>query len=463
MGALCALAVLTGATVVAYVRSLGVRADRLEQRIFDFEDAHLARTWSTGGDADCDAASVLASRPEGKALRDALRCRVSWNAQRSAEGLSPRADKRWWEWGGSDPAPEHRAWRTVDVIAVERVLAAGTCGRADPTVLPNLLANLAHDALEISPAARAQLRARLLALLAQPQQIAGAFDACAAEQMRASLSELRLLSSSRAFGVLWRSLSAAPALAAHNRRLLDLSSALHACARTPTAACYRVAIDASRDVANGCPLADEIECSSIEFEAYKQAGVISALRAAVVLLDAVELHASTGMWKPPPSTQDPAFASVPDGDPITVVTDGDHATLQWNAPVRRQPHRRWVVTLASSALECTASSGHVRMHPALRGLVVRGALAPAQVVRVVRRHIAEVRFCIEACSPPAPAERVNVGFFIQSSGAVTASRVEPLGERSASELCLAAAVRRWAFPASDGVTVVRYPFVHEWL
>lgn len=97
---------------------------------------------------------------------------------------------------------------------------------------------------------------------------------------------------------------------------------------------------------------------------------------------------------------------------------------------------------------------------------VRGSLSKEVIRRVIQRHINEVRFCYEQelNSRPDLAGRVQVKFIISPSGAVQAANVEnsSLGAARA-EQCIAAAVRRWTFPAPDGggIVIVSYPFVLE--
>jgi TonB family protein len=88
------------------------------------------------------------------------------------------------------------------------------------------------------------------------------------------------------------------------------------------------------------------------------------------------------------------------------------------------------------------------------------------VRRVVRSHLAEVRYCYETALLGAPdlAGRVAVRFVIASSGAVDeAGVVTSTVGRVALDRCIERAVRRWAFPPpDDGLpVVVSYPFVLE--
>jgi hypothetical protein len=97
---------------------------------------------------------------------------------------------------------------------------------------------------------------------------------------------------------------------------------------------------------------------------------------------------------------------------------------------------------------------------------VRGSLSKEVIRRVIQRHINEVRFCYEQelNTRPDLSGRVQVKFIVSPSGAVQAANVESstLGAARA-ETCIAAAVRRWTFPAPDGggIVIVSYPFVLE--
>ncbi len=93
-----------------------------------------------------------------------------------------------------------------------------------------------------------------------------------------------------------------------------------------------------------------------------------------------------------------------------------------------------------------------------------GGLSKEAIRRTVRSHMSEIRHCYEQGlrSQPDLAGRVSVRFAVRADGAVLSSQVAGSSLQSAStEQCMAGAVRRWAFPASDNgsVTIVTYPFV----
>lgn len=95
---------------------------------------------------------------------------------------------------------------------------------------------------------------------------------------------------------------------------------------------------------------------------------------------------------------------------------------------------------------------------------VRGSLSKEVIRRVIRRHINEVKFCYEQQLNQRPdlEGRVTVRFIISPTGAVQNALVQQstLGNQ-AVEGCIAAAVRRWTFPAPDGggIVIVNYPFM----
>jgi len=91
-------------------------------------------------------------------------------------------------------------------------------------------------------------------------------------------------------------------------------------------------------------------------------------------------------------------------------------------------------------------------------------LSREQIRRTVQRHLPEVRHCYEQrlISRPDLEGRVSVQFLIAQSGAVQGAVVDgarsDLGDAQTAS-CVAQAVSRWSFTASEGVTSVTYPFV----
>lgn len=104
--------------------------------------------------------------------------------------------------------------------------------------------------------------------------------------------------------------------------------------------------------------------------------------------------------------------------------------------------------------------------PQVRGgmAAVRGSLSREVIRRVVRRHIAEVRFCYEQQLNARPdlEGRVAVQFIIAPSGAVQTAAVASSSLSNAQvEQCIVRKVRTWSFPSPDGggIVSVTYPFV----
>jgi hypothetical protein len=91
-------------------------------------------------------------------------------------------------------------------------------------------------------------------------------------------------------------------------------------------------------------------------------------------------------------------------------------------------------------------------------------LSREQIRRTVQRHLPEVRHCYEQrlITRPDLEGRVSVQFVIAQSGAVQGAVVDgarsDLGDAQTAS-CVAQAVSRWSFTASEGVTSVTYPFV----
>ncbi len=93
---------------------------------------------------------------------------------------------------------------------------------------------------------------------------------------------------------------------------------------------------------------------------------------------------------------------------------------------------------------------------------VQGELSPEVVRRVVMRNVGQVQRCIEEgqASRPGLAGRVTVRFVVNGEGAVIGSGVESSTLAAPTvEQCVAAATRRWQFPAPErGVVMVHQPF-----
>ncbi|MBL4686077.1 MAG: TonB family protein [Nannocystaceae bacterium] len=94
---------------------------------------------------------------------------------------------------------------------------------------------------------------------------------------------------------------------------------------------------------------------------------------------------------------------------------------------------------------------------------VTGVLDKHVIRRIVRAHIAEVRYCYNEglSTQPELQGRVSVQFTIASSGTVEDASIASTTFDNAEVVeCIAGAVKRWQFPRSEGEsTVVTYPFV----
>lgn len=93
---------------------------------------------------------------------------------------------------------------------------------------------------------------------------------------------------------------------------------------------------------------------------------------------------------------------------------------------------------------------------------VRGSVSRDAIRRVVRRHVDEVRFCYEEelAQRPDLEGRIDIAFIIAPSGQVQSASVSSstLGNARV-EGCIVQAVRRWTFPAPEGIAAVRYPYL----
>jgi TonB family protein len=94
---------------------------------------------------------------------------------------------------------------------------------------------------------------------------------------------------------------------------------------------------------------------------------------------------------------------------------------------------------------------------------VQGSLDKNIIRRVIRRHLAEVKFCYVSkglASNQKLAGQVKVQFIIQTNGRVSSVAIASSSlNHSGTEACIRRAIRRWRFPKPEGgIVVVRYPF-----
>ncbi len=94
---------------------------------------------------------------------------------------------------------------------------------------------------------------------------------------------------------------------------------------------------------------------------------------------------------------------------------------------------------------------------------VQGSLDKNIIRRVIRRHLAEVRFCYVSkglATNQNLSGQVQVQFIISQTGSVTSVGVISSSlNHPATEACIQRSIRRWKFPRPEGgIVVVKYPF-----
>ncbi|MGF1468383.1 MAG: AgmX/PglI C-terminal domain-containing protein, partial [Sandaracinaceae bacterium] len=94
---------------------------------------------------------------------------------------------------------------------------------------------------------------------------------------------------------------------------------------------------------------------------------------------------------------------------------------------------------------------------------VSGYLSAEQIMRVVRRNFAQVRYCYEneLQRQPNLGGRIEIRWRVARNGTVSSARVGSSSLRNARvEGCIVRQVRRWRFPEPDGGEVdVNFPFI----
>lgn len=105
----------------------------------------------------------------------------------------------------------------------------------------------------------------------------------------------------------------------------------------------------------------------------------------------------------------------------------------------------------------------VRVRVQLSRPRVSGFLTQEQIMRVVRRNQAAVRYCYEneLQRQPNLSGRIEIRWRVARSGSVSSARVGSTTMRNARvEGCIVRQVRRWRFPQPDGGEVdVNFPFI----
>jgi TonB family protein len=88
------------------------------------------------------------------------------------------------------------------------------------------------------------------------------------------------------------------------------------------------------------------------------------------------------------------------------------------------------------------------------------------VLKVVKRHQNEIRFCYESelSKNPGLAGKVTVAWTIGASGAVESAQIAESGLSNADvEACIVQRVRRWNFPEPSGgqEVAITFPWVFQ--
>ena len=94
-----------------------------------------------------------------------------------------------------------------------------------------------------------------------------------------------------------------------------------------------------------------------------------------------------------------------------------------------------------------------------------GSLSKEQINKVVRAHLAGVKYCYEKelQHKQGLSGGVDIFWVIQPDGTVSKASVKSttLGD-SATEGCILRQVKQWQFPKAPGQTIVgRYPFIFK--
>ena len=98
--------------------------------------------------------------------------------------------------------------------------------------------------------------------------------------------------------------------------------------------------------------------------------------------------------------------------------------------------------------------------------IIMGSLDKEIIRRVIKQHLAQIRYCYEKELVRAPGlfGKVGTQFTIAANGLVQAASVtETTLKNSEVERCITAKIRTWKFPKpkGGGVVIVKYPFIFK--
>jgi len=98
--------------------------------------------------------------------------------------------------------------------------------------------------------------------------------------------------------------------------------------------------------------------------------------------------------------------------------------------------------------------------------IILGALDKTVIDRVIKQHLAQIRYCYqkELNKNPSLAGKVVIKFTIAADGTVSAAEVKSTTLNNATvEQCIVNRFLRFQFdpPAGGGIVIVSYPFVFQ--
>ncbi len=98
--------------------------------------------------------------------------------------------------------------------------------------------------------------------------------------------------------------------------------------------------------------------------------------------------------------------------------------------------------------------------------VIMGSLDKEIIRRVIKEHLAQIRYCYEKELTRSPGlfGKVATQFTISADGNVQSAEVQQSTMNNAEvERCITSKIRTWVFPKpkGGGVVVVKYPFIFK--